>query len=358
MRFYFGFSKKIPIKWIIGAILGILAFFGLTKVHAETLSDIPIEYTSQQYKYSNSWNSISTNFFTLPAGSTLQIRYIGNFSLNADVQSGSFSQPTLFGRVYLCSDKNMTAGWSDTSGVTNVWFYNTKIPCNYYGSTYTGGTLWVGSYTLSPSYTNAIGNFSFILSTYFNSETSVQIYNNVFSFNQFEPNYYESGSYAALVEIIRILSSQNTSNQTIINNQQQIIDSNQNINDSLNDDNTTEAGSSANDFFDDFEVQDTHGISGVITAPIVFLQNLLTYNPNSCSPLSFTLNMSDDNISQSKSLSLPCGSVLWSKAPNSVILIYDTLIWGLLGYRVLIGLNKFFNDTLNPETAKEYYLDL
>ena len=40
MRFYFGFSKKIPIKWIITAILAILAFFGISKVHALEITDL------------------------------------------------------------------------------------------------------------------------------------------------------------------------------------------------------------------------------------------------------------------------------------------------------------------------------
>lgn len=318
MRFYFGFSKKIPIKWIIGAILGVLAFFGFTKVHALSFADLVP--TGERAVFGNS-------FPATPAKGGGNILYSFNSSFT---NSGHFDFLVVPYSLVFTSTPNQTYNIIDNISFTiylvdSLGYWN---PCQIEN----GLVLCplVDDFTYSGIMTSFPINFAVANSQYF------------LSF----PN-----SYGLLYNI-------NNSSQTIIDNQQSIINSQQDINDSLNDDNTSEAGTSANDFFDDFEVQDTHGISGVITAPIVFLQNLLTYDPNSCSPLSFTLNMSDDNISQSKQLSLPCGTLLWSKAPSSVILIYDTLIWGLLGYRVLIGLNKFFNETLNPESAKEYYLDL
>lgn len=323
MRFYFGFSKKIPLKWIVTAILGILAFFGLTKVHAMELSDLNYSRSfllGNEYNISISCNVPTQSFiwsFDNPISITNDNEYIiflysnmfssstGQYSL-IDYGPGAFELVRTNGSTRLCDFKDgyiiCPVNKGETYDRLKLNFLNVNFPC----------------LASTPNvYNMKFFNYAFVYTNYTaNNQT------------------------------------------TIIDNQQQIIDSQNDTNDLLNDDSTSESSSSANSFFNDFEVDDSKGITNIITAPIRFLEGLLTYNPNECSNLNFDLNMADDNISQTKALSLPCGSVLWSRVPSTVETTYTVFVWGLMAYRVLIGLVKFFNDTLNPEKDKEYWLDL
>lgn len=146
-------------------------------------------------------------------------------------------------------------------------------------------------------------------------------------------------------------------NDTIINNQTEINESINDINDSLTDDDISGSLDTGNDFFDNFSIDDSRGFSAIVTAPIQFLRDLLT-SSSSCQPLSISFNPNDSVHSGSANWSVPCGDILWSKAPSSIILLWDTIIWGLLGYRILIDLFKFINKMIDPEDKSEYIMKM
>lgn len=320
MRFYFGFSKKIPIKWIITAILGILAFFGFTKVHALELTDM--DYVTDDTTYFTTGRYNLSDCGSSGNGCTLSFNFSKLLNKNAEF---------LVVKYVLSNSTN--TGLQGTYPYSEVLSYSPAIiDENYVGTLcQVSNGYFICPIDKNKNYRNI--NLSFVNT---GGYSTITVYSRFYFYN----------------------SRGNSQYNAIIEGQQQIVDSQNNINNSINDDNTSESSSSANSFFSDFDISDSKGITAVILAPINFLENLLTYSPNSCTPLTLNLNMSDDNLNQSSSISFPCGSVLWSRAPQSVVNVYYILIWGLFGYRVLIGLNKFFNDMVNPESVSEFYLDL
>lgn len=331
MRFYFGFSKKIPIKWIVTAILGILAFFGLTKVHALELSDLQV--VRPVNLGNNFLQTINCNNSTLYDSSWT---FTNSVSIDSDNYFLIFPYSTM---TVAASDIDSTTTW-------NYYLVNFR-PGLFELFDSTGNSVLCESkegYILCPTIKGRTYTF--------------------LRFNFRASGFSCSGDITSTFKLTTMVwnfiyrNPVASQNQTIIDNQQQIIDSQNDTNDLLNDDSTSESSSSANSFFNDFEIDDSKGITNIVTAPLRFLQGLLTYNPNQCSNLSFDLNMSDDNISQTKALQLPCGNILWSRVPSAVETTYSIFIWGLMAYRVLIGLLKFFNETLDPESSKEYFLDL
>lgn len=365
-------------------LLLLIFLFWCESVNAESTSDIPIHYYSQQYKVGNgSWVDVSTSYTTIPANSNLSFKFEGNFAEDSHVDSTSEFQPSVFGRLYLCSDQNMSTGWTSNSSssdskVWNIWFYNTNIPCNYYNSTYASGKLWIGNYTLYPKYSNGWGFFNYDLITHFDNTASIQYYSNILSFNQFEPYAYESGSYKALQEILNVLTTQNTTNNTIVSQNQTIISQNDTINnsingvsdsvdnvndsvnavnDSINDSDTTGAGSSGSAYFGSFHINDNRGFSNILTAPIRLIQGILN-GTNSCTPLKFDISLKHNSIRKSNEVSLPCGSILWNNVPSTASLLYQITIFGLFSWYILSDMYKFIDSIRDPDNKSEFVMKL
>lgn len=116
------------------------------------------------------------------------------------------------------------------------------------------------------------------------------------------------------------------------------------LNDSLKDSKTDGATSDASNFFNNFTTTDNGGISSIITSPLRLINALLS-NSNSCNDLSLQIDM----VSLKKDVSLPCGSILWSKVPNSTIIIYHTLIFGLASFFILVSLYHDIEDIKKPD---------
>ena len=116
------------------------------------------------------------------------------------------------------------------------------------------------------------------------------------------------------------------------------------LNDSLNNSKTDGAKNDASNFFNNFTTTDNGGISSIITSPLRLINALLS-NSNSCNDLSLQIDM----VSLKKDVSLPCGSILWSKVPNSTITIYHTLIFGLASFFILVSLYHDIEDIKKPD---------
>ena len=138
-----------------------------------------------------------------------------------------------------------------------------------------------------------------------------------------------------------------SSTEVCINKIDETNDKLDNLNDSLNNSNVDDnVGSS---FFNDFTDEDNGGISGIIKAPLVLINSLLG-STNSCNDLSFPI--------LSTNVSLPCGSLLWSKVPSDVLTIYHTIICGYLSFILLKKLYKDIEDLKNPNDSEVKTTDL
>ena len=132
------------------------------------------------------------------------------------------------------------------------------------------------------------------------------------------------------------------------NGNQAIVDSQKDINNSINDDNVSGANSTINDFFNNFDTGTNGNLTDIISLPLDFLQSL----NNSCSPINL-------NLGQLGNYNLPClKSVLTANFPTALIDLITLLVNGFLCYRILTSLLIFINNLKDPNNADLEVMDL
>lgn len=99
-------------------------------------------------------------------------------------------------------------------------------------------------------------------------------------------------------------------------------------------------------FFNNFSDQDHGGLSGIVTAPLVAINQMLN---NQCTPLSTTF--------KGKTISFECGYSFWSRLTGFSTFINLTL-GGLLCYRILIKLFKLIDGLKNPDDDRVEVMNL
>lgn len=142
----------------------------------------------------------------------------------------------------------------------------------------------------------------------------------------------------------QIIEKQEETTQAIEDNTDAVND----INDTINNDNVDNATSQGSSFFSDFQ-SDTHGLSGIITAPLRLLDNLSSYN---CSPLTFPLPFVENQVT------LPCMSTIYNTYFSSFLNIYRIITTGIIGYWVMVKLFSHVKNMQNPENDKIEVFDL
>ena len=106
---------------------------------------------------------------------------------------------------------------------------------------------------------------------------------------------------------------------------------------SLNDSNIDSSLDDAGGFFNNFSTSDHGGLSGIITSPLVAINQMLN---KSCNPM--TTNF------KGKEISLPCGYQFWSKM-GAIQDFLNLVLGGLLCYQIIIKLFKLIEKIKNPE---------
>lgn len=109
------------------------------------------------------------------------------------------------------------------------------------------------------------------------------------------------------------------------------------LNGSLNDSNIDGSLGDAGGFFNNFSTSDHGGLSGIITSPLVAINQMLN---KSCNPM--TTNF------KGKEISLPCGYQFWSKM-GAIQEFLNLVLGGLLCYQIIIKLFNLIEKIKNPE---------
>lgn len=143
------------------------------------------------------------------------------------------------------------------------------------------------------------------------------------------PNWCEYGSYTSKLD--------DTNNA--INN----------VNDTLNNDDTTESTSTASNFFSNFNTN-SHGLTGIITAPLNAIQSLTS---KTCSPLVLPLPFMED-----KNLSLPCMRPIYEEFFGGFITLYDIITLGIVSYWIMVRIFAMVKDFKNPDHDEIEVVDL
>lgn len=120
------------------------------------------------------------------------------------------------------------------------------------------------------------------------------------------------------------------------------------INDSINNSDTSGAQDSGGGFFNDFTT-DTHGLTAIITAPLSLISSITS---KSCSPLVIPLPYVD------KDLTLPCMGEIYSNYFGSFLSIYQLITFGIVAYWVCVRIFNLVKDFKNPDHDEIEVLDL
>ena len=138
------------------------------------------------------------------------------------------------------------------------------------------------------------------------------------------------------------------SNQAILQQEQQ---ANQNLNDikdSITNDSSSGAQSSAGDFFSNFNTNN-FGLTGIITLPLNLISSITS---SSCSNLVLPLPFVNQN------LTLPCMSSIYSQYFGSLFSLYQLITDGIISYWICIKVFELVKGFKDPETDKIEVLDL
>lgn len=118
-------------------------------------------------------------------------------------------------------------------------------------------------------------------------------------------------------------------------------------NDTLNDDDTSEADDKISGFFSDFN-NNNHGLSAIVTAPLNAVNSMLS---NTC--------VSPSIVFKGKTISFPCGNILWEKdTTGDFNNLLNLFFGGLLCFWIIKSLFKDVNDLKNPDNDRIEVSDL
>lgn len=286
-------------------------------------------------------------------------------------QSGNYNYvPSyLYGRVNLCISNGgeVSSGWgSNNIGeyhselIQDVFFYGyNDIGCTVYGGTpgylvqvtYTvkGRVVSVDYEDISVRLGTNVTNAKISLLGYDFSTKPFDRYNPLDTTNRLLLNILNKNNYSD--ELISIKQEQTETNKKLQEQNQLAKDKiaqDKKHHDEIMNDDTSGANSEAESFFSGFST-DTHGLTGIITAPITLIGNITS---SSCTPLQVPLPYVNKNIS------LPCMSSIYSKYFGSFYDIYKIITFGIVSYWVCVRIFNLVKDFKNPEHDEIEVMDL
>lgn len=251
-----------------------------------------------------------------------------NFSFSVSSSIASYSTATPF---EVLSDYQIQTACNISSSSQNG-SVNFQTPYNNFG---------VATYTaVCPVYitdNNYLKGFNIRFLWPSGSGEAVVRTSNIVTFYRFDDNVEN----ALNNQTNNIINNQNQNSQNIVNSQKE-------IKDTLNNDDTSSAQSNGNSFFSNFQ-SDSHGLSGIITAPLRLLNSFTTA---SCQPLNFQLPILHNDVS------LPCMKGIYEDKFGVFFSLWQLITTGLISYNVCINLYSKVRNLQNPRNDRIEVLNL
>ncbi len=120
------------------------------------------------------------------------------------------------------------------------------------------------------------------------------------------------------------------------------------LNDNLNNSDTTGAQDSASGFFDNFSTE-TFGLTSIITAPLNTINSIIN---SSCNNLVLPLPFVNKN------LTLPCMNSIYSNYFKGFFDLYQIITTGLISYYIIVRIFNLVKDFKNPDHDEIEVMDL
>lgn len=133
------------------------------------------------------------------------------------------------------------------------------------------------------------------------------------------------------------------------NGNQAVSDELHGIGKGIHDNDTTEATSEASNFFNSFSTN-THGLTSIITAPLNAITSL---NSSTCTPLHLPIPYLEN-----KYIDLPCMRAIYDQNFGGFMNLYDTIIFGIVSYWIIVRIFGLVKDFKNPEHDEIEVVDL
>lgn len=145
-----------------------------------------------------------------------------------------------------------------------------------------------------------------------------------------------------------IIKNNDDNTNKIVGSVDKNTEENKKTNDILNNTDTTDAHNKGSNFFKNYN-ENSHGLSGIITAPLKFLQSLTGAK---CTPLKFQLPFVHDEVQ------LQCMKSIYKTHFGVFYTLWQTITTGLIAYTVCLNFYKKIRDLQNPNNDKIEVLNL
>lgn len=226
--------------------------------------------------------------------------------------------------------------------------YNTKTKCTANGY---AGTLYNLYMRMVPSTYNMDGTdmqFSFSNQLRLQSRFTYNGYIGINAISIVSADEYEKNITNQNILAQQLILAENINSQTnaIVNavdglssdiaGVQSSVDD---LNSNINNDNVNGASSQASSFFNNFTTN-THGLTGIITAPLSAIASITSAT---CSPLVIPLPFVDED------LTLPCMRTVYEQFFGDFITLYDVIVTGIIAYWIMVRIFALVKDFKNPE---------
>lgn len=271
---------------------------------------------------------------------------------------------TSYSGTYSTFQANLNLGWSFANTATpqqvGTTYHNTAI--STFGDAIAGNTCYIANSLVVPNGTKQVaglhlyrssGSVTTRISLIGFSITNVGLYdavtNSSLSSAIANSGFATASSVEEVQDSVNAIQDELDATNDAIQEQteQQQQNHEETINTITNDDSSGASGSAGN-FFSNFNTN-THGLTGIITAPLLAIQSLTS---QTCEPLVLPLPFVNQN------LTLPCMRPIYQQFFGDFMTLYDVITLGIISYWVLVRIFALVKDFKNPEHDEIEVVDL
>ena len=331
------------------ALMFITQTFNL-KVYAQTNTIIP-DKLRMTYGSSSPYTTTEYDIQTINFNQYPSTPFYGKSATGNGIQINAL-------RFHYTLTSGMSDGYYNVSLLFNITYMNSKEPPTFMlhnnGNWFTGQSRdsFIFSYTTGydPGQLTPVGPElpKFWTVTFKDIYLKPSVNSNVYFMVYFDDsNANMSTGYGVTATTFQL-----NSDSAVIDAQQETTNAVNDLNDSINDDDSSDAQSSGSSFFSNFSNTDHGGLSGIVTAPLRYVQTL-TSPSGTCVGINVPLPFMERHAT------LPCLSrVILDADASDFLQVYHVITTGLIAYWIMVKLFAHIRSFKKPDEDKVEVLEL